>query len=468
MRVAHVKIRNILGISELEFEAGSFNAITGQNGEGKTSVLNAIRAGIGREGDEATLLKKGETDGEIVIVMDDGSSITKKFSETGPPKTTVRGADGGVTSSPGAALKGLTDLVSVNPVDFLRSGKTPADKRQRLAWLLECLPTTVDRARLEEIAGAAANVADTSWAAFDQIEAIFRTIFEDRTNTNRAIREREGSINQLELTLPDDEGEGGSQVIGDPATIEAELAEMDKAHAADLEGVSANLTRYTQESGERVQKITEKAAGDTAAHRAEIDRLQGLIRDIERGRDADIATERDWMRDTAQKAELARARKKEAHTAARQPHVTTLEAIRAGANAVAKAAQTRAHIRTFRDQIDQLEADEKRQTTALDRLQAYKSELLENIPIRGLTVDDGEIYRDGVPFDRLNTAQTVDIAVEIAKLRARSLAVICVDGIENLDTETFEAFREKSIESGLQLFVTRVTDEPFAITTTND
>ena len=41
----------------------------------------------------------------------------------------------------------------------------------------------------------------------------------------------------------------------------------------------------------------------------------------------------------------------------------------------------------------------------------------------------------------------------------------CVDGIELLDSATFDAFRERAIDSGLQLFVSRVSDHDFQVKT---
>ena len=60
LRIAHLKISNILGIDELEFSPAGFNDIRGKNGTGKTSVLEAIKAATGK-GHDATLLRKGET-----------------------------------------------------------------------------------------------------------------------------------------------------------------------------------------------------------------------------------------------------------------------------------------------------------------------------------------------------------------------------------------------------------------------
>lgn len=445
MQISRVKISKILGIDELEFEAGKFNAFTGGNEQGKTSALNAVKAAIGRDGDDATLLRKGAEKGEIVIVFDDGTTITKTVTESGA-KTSVSGGPDGKVSATQTMIKGLTDSLSVNPVDFIRSGDTPGDKRQRLQWLLECLPVKIDQARLEEIAGAAVRVASPSWPAFDQLEAIRKTIFDDRTATNRAIAEKQGSINQLEQTLPDDEP---GRVAGDPATLQTQLEEMDRANAAALTGVSDKLADYERASAERL-------SGITAAATTEIDALKAQIRAREEERDAALAEERKWIAEARTGAETRRSQLRTEHAEARAPHQATLDAIRAGANAIAKAAQTRAHIKEFETGISRLEEDAKRMTRRLDEIQDYKSELLANIPVDGLTVDDGEIYRHGVPFNRLNTAQQVDMAVEIAKLRASRAGIICVDGIESLDNHQYEVFRDKCVASGLQLFVTRV------------
>jgi hypothetical protein len=110
------------------------------------------------------------------------------------------------------------------------------------------------------------------------------------------------------------------------------------------------------------------------------------------------------------------------------------------------------------DESAALKAEAEAATAALEALEAYKSELLHALPIPGLEVRGPEIYFDGVVFDRLNTAKRVEIAVEVAKLRAGTLGLVCVDGIELLDSEAFEAFREQAINSGVQLVVTRVGD----------
>ena len=78
-KIAKIRINNILGIDELEFDAGQFNQISGPNGTGKTSVLEAIKATL-RGGHDATLLRTGAEKGETVLVLDDGTEIAKRVT----------------------------------------------------------------------------------------------------------------------------------------------------------------------------------------------------------------------------------------------------------------------------------------------------------------------------------------------------------------------------------------------------
>jgi hypothetical protein len=167
------------------------------------------------------------------------------------------------------------------------------------------------------------------------------------------------------------------------------------------------------------------------------------------------------------KAQAARAKADDACTAVLQPLGQQLAVIRNDREAAGRRKQTLDTIAALTTELEALKTEAARQTKALEDIDAYKAQLLAGLPIPGVEVIDGEIYRDGVQFDRLNTAQQVDIAVEIAKLRAADLGIVCVDRIECLDAESLAEFKRRSLESGLQLFVTRVSDDDFNIETGN-
>jgi hypothetical protein len=127
--------------------------------------------------------------------------------------------------------------------------------------------------------------------------------------------------------------------------------------------------------------------------------------------------------------------------------------------------KTRELVEQFNNECKDLKEETDKLNNALTGLDNLKAKLLKDLPVKGLEVKDGEIYCENIVFDKLNTAEQVKIAVEVAKLRASELGIICVDGIERLDHDTFNEFRHKAIESGLQMIVTRVGDSELNITT---
>jgi hypothetical protein len=444
MKVSKVRIENILGIQELEFEAGAFNEISGRNGEGKTSALEAIKS-VFAGGHDATLLRNGAEKGEIVLVLDDGTDIKKKVTEKG--QTTVVERDGVRQPNPATTIKMLTDLLSVNPLEFLRA---PAKKRVDV--LLDSLPMTASAERLAEILGRQIDVKASSHA-LETIALLHKEIFDDRTGTNRAVREKESTINQLAATLPD--GPAGTPA-GDAAPLLDHLASLDSARDTQLGRISTKLDSMRETLNLEVEGIR-------ALSQQRIEALRQQIEDETASAAEKIAVEKTAFGDAGRRAAEAREKAIAKHAEDRQGIASQLASIQASQSQAAKHEQTRATIKSMRAEADSLVDDAERQSSALAGLEAYKSELLASLPISGLEVRDGSIFRHGVIFDRLNTAQQVEIAIEIAKKRASELGVICVDGLELLDSRHFAEFKKQVMSSGLQLFVTRVTDGDFEV-----
>lgn len=439
MEIQRIKISNILGIDELEFNAGKFNQISGKNGQGKTSVLEAIKAAT-QGGTDATLLRKGEEKGEIVLVLNDGTEIQKRLTERGA-NLTVTDGDGVKSKRPTDVLKGITDMLSINPVDFLR-----APKKDRVRVLLETMPIVADTQKLEKISGVPVTAAPDAHG-LSVINAVRQQVYDDRTGTNRAVTEKEGTINQLRLAMPD----APAGVSGSEDEIRASIEERTKQRDDLLGRIRGKLDGIKNDANTKIEAARTKLQADIDALKtaaiAEVDKIKAELDD------------------QVSRANAAETKAKESYQAAVSPLEQSLAVIRDNRNAIAKREQTVSTAQKMEEELQDLKDDASRQTQALADIDAYKIELLASLPIQGLEIVDGELFRDGVPFDRLNTAQQVDIAVEIAKMRAGELAICCVDGLELLSSEAFESFKERAIESGLQLFVTRVSDDDFAITT---
>lgn len=441
MHIQHITIKNILGIKDLEFSPEGFTSIEGPNGAGKTSVLEAIKATV-KSGHDATLLRHGEEKGEVVFVLDNGQSITKKVTAAAST-TEVRDADGKKMARPAEAIKALTDMLSVNPVEFLT-----APKKDRVKVLLESMPLEADNDELSKLSGI--NVTSQPGVhALSVIEAVAKQVYDLRTGTNGAVKEKSATINQLRLAMP----EAVEGVEGSEDEIEQQIAAATQERDVMLGKIRAKLDGIKAKAQSDIDALRTKLQAD-------IDALKAAAQEQVDAINADVA-------DNTARANVANEKSAAKFTEVTTPLTSALSVIKANRSAGVKREQTLAMIEQMTEDLEVLKDTAEKQTKALADIEAYKSRLLSSLPIPGLEVRDGEIFRNDLPFDRLNTAQQVEVAVEIAKLRSGELGIMCVDGLELLDSAKFEAFRESAIESGLQLFVTRVGDSEFAINTQN-
>lgn len=439
MKISHIRIENILGIQNLELTPGNtLTEISGDNGLGKTSILEAIKA-ASQGGHDATLLRKGADKGEIVLVLDNGTELHKRVTASKSTLDLIK--DSKKVTRASDTIKGLTDLLSVNPVDFLT-----APKKERVKVLLEAMPISVDPQKLSDITGIPVD-AQPHVDGLGLIELVRQQVYDDRTGTNRAIKEKDATINQLKLAMPD--APGG--IEGNEDELRAQCAEAQDIMRAEWKRIDDKLTSVRQTSASTVQRLKDDAQA----------RIDAIRADCQTAIDAEKAA----LADTETKAARVRQRATDTCTATMQPLNSALQAIVADRNAAAKRQVTLETLAKMEEELEWLNEDEVRQSGAITAIDQYKSDLLNSLPIPGLEVRDGEVFRHGITFDRLNTAQQVEIAIEIARLRAGDLAICCVDRFECLSPAALEEFKKRAQESNLQLFVTRVDSGDLTIRT---
>lgn len=413
MQIKQIKISNILGIDELEFSAGNYVEVSGANGTGKTSVLEAVKAAL-KGGNDATLIRNGSDKGEIVIEFDNGMLLQKNVASKSNLKLSA--PDGSTIQKPQSQLDMLYDLLSVNPVEFLT-----APKKERTRALLESLPISLSIDEINEVMkGYASNLPiKIEGHALEIMDSLQETIYGERRELNRTVKEKGNTITQLRESLV--------EVDFDTKTIDAKIKELEQKQEAR----SANRDKYK----EKIEKeLQEKIA--------ELDRLK-----IE-------ATEQ-----ARQNIELMNAKYYEAYLPAQEELTSLKEKIRM----VGGIEKTRELISQYENERLEIENNSNELSEALSRLEAVKLNKLQNLPIKGLEIKEGEIYKDGVVFDRLNTAEQIKVAVEVAKLRAGELKLVCVDGLERFDQKTYDMFKKAMQKSGLQAIVTRVSNEDLTI-----
>lgn len=408
MKINKIKINNILGIENFEFHPSKFTLIEGKNGSGKTSILEAIKT-VFKGGSDATLIKNGSEKGEIVFVLnaDNGTDImVTKTIKGGSSSLSMIDSNGNKINKPKDFLDTLSDMVSVNPISFLT-----ADKKERTKILLELLPSEI--LDFEKLNGILKEnklqnlIINYNESALEILDKYHNAVFSERTSLNRSIKDKIASKSQLSESLV--------EVAGDEIQIKDKLNELetkqqklndlklDKEQQV-LQWYQSEINRINEEKENKLNLIKEKFELNVGPVKTEIIQLNEQLK------------------------------------------------------LTSSFAKTKELINQFSNEIANLEKDTNKLTESITEINEIKKEILDNLPFDNLQVREGEIYKNEIPFDRLNEAEKVKIAVQIAQYKAGELGIICVDGIERLDTNTFENFKNQALEKDLQLIVTKVSD----------
>lgn len=493
LRVVSVTVKDVLGATELTIVPGQITAIEGSNGTGKSTALQAIQAGLGG-GNLVRLARIGaegeEINPEVHLLIEGSGNEAYMVDRTGD-KVRVRGRVGDTAAfedvpKPQAWLNSLYDGACSNPVRFL----TAADK-DRAVLLLEALPLKLDPLDLLRKMGLQASELPPMPTGIHPLEAlaiIRDSVFRTRTGVNRDQKGKASAAEQTRRNAPAALPEDPTQEI---ATLQAERARLAGELAADKEridsrhreAIQAAQTKHDLVEQETKAAFTQAVRGKRAAHEARAASLRAAVeKQIEEMR-ASVELEVEALRATSETSldvcdKVNEAAARDADEAQRLAYVA-LEERRAQASVLSEQLvdlQARAEMASKgkalleqADQFDQealdLETEGNRLTGALDALDTYRRRMAEDLPITGLSIEDKVIRVNGVPFEQLNTAQRVKIAVQVASLRAKGhrLKVVFVDGAEALDQEHFDALVSELKEQGLQAFVARVANQEMAV-----
>ena len=409
MKVSLIRLRNILGLESFEIlKPGKLTVISGANETGKTSAIEGIKAILAGGAHDATLLRNGATEGEAVLLLDDGTEIRKKVGvETSA--LTVTHPDLGKIGAGVGYLKAHFDALSFNPAEFLT-----AKPERRAEILIESVPMTISSSDLPrglaQFDGIVKRVArvDFSRHALKVLDEVRSLAYDERTGVNRVAKNSETTAAQIRRTIPVD-FTGGQAPREEREAAIAEKAALVAKGKAEIAGVDEWLARKIEEL------------------RADAEAQKDKIREIYR-HPLDEATKR---------VAVAEERAESADRLA-------------GSVTMAEEHEKTAEIS---------KGQSERLTAAIEELDRMKLGLLEKLPFSGVEIRDGDIYVEGVPFDRLNTATKVKIIVSLARHRAGDVPFVVFDGLEVLDPKTFKAFRDRITKEEIQVIATRVADE---------
>ncbi|UIS74656.1 ATPase [Morganella phage Mecenats66] len=441
LSVTHIRISSILGTESLDISPGKITEMSGRNESGKTSVLEAIKS-ITSGSHDVSLLRNGSDKGEIFLELSDGTSI-KKTVTNDKTNLEVRDAKGKKVPRAASFITQLIDAISVNPIEFVT-----ARSKDRAKIMLETMPLQIDIEEVKRRVGFDIELKGDP-NSIEVVDEAIKIVYDERTGTNRAIKEKDSTINQIKNALPPvPENMDGKTAMGEAEIrqqIEANekaLADEQKSIAARKEELRAGAEKKKAELRTELQKQIDELKEKATEQAAAIDKA--LNEHLEKGNQREL-----WFVNDCTKKN--------------DPLKTSLALIVSNRELFAKREANVKTIKEMEKEAAQLQRDAEKQTEAIQSLNDYKTQLLESMPIKGLSVVNGDIFYNGVIFDRLNTQKQVELAIEIALLRAKDLGIMCVDGLELMDTEKYTLLTDKLREHDIQFFTTRVNDGDFQI-----
>lgn len=199
MKISKIQIKNLFGIKEQTLDGKSVE-VTGSNGMGKTSILDAIRYALTNNSERDYIVKKGEVEGEILIETDTGLSINRKKRTQSSDYKSIKQNEKEV-NSPETFLKDIFTPMQLDPVAF-----TQMSKQEQNRIILDLIEFDWDLNWIKEQFGEIPSGVDYTQnilEVLNQIQAEDGEYYKARQNINRDIRNNRAFISDIAEGLPE-------------------------------------------------------------------------------------------------------------------------------------------------------------------------------------------------------------------------------------------------------------------------
>jgi len=468
MNITRLKITNLFGLKEYDKD-GTSRELTGTNGAGKTSVLDAIRFALTNKSNREYIVRNGETEGEVLIETSNGLTINRKARTNQTDYKSVK-KDGKEVPSPEAFLRDIFTELQLDPVKFMLM-----DKRNQNSIILDMIEYDWNLNTIKEWFGELVpdiNYEQNILSILNDIQSEKGHYFTTRQDINRDARNKKAFVEEIAAEIPEGyqaekwKNKNISELYTEIETIRHENDTIEKAirmvenrdnkvrkFEADKEISTAAVERELTATNNRLEKDIASLENQIKAYKVE---LEGLA--------AKKADKLEIINQTY-KANIA---KYDAEVAEYEVYTTQevrdLTPLLEEAKTVEK---MKSHLNEFsrmvsiQSEIEKLQEQSESLTRKIEKARTLPGEILETatIPIKGLTVKNGMPLINGLPISNLSDGEVLDLCIDITVQKPNALQIVLIDGVEKLSTENRNRLYSKCKEKGLQFIATRTTDE---------
>ena len=201
MKISKLKIKNTYGISQFEL-GGESVELTGSNGTGKSSVIDAIRLALTNNSKRKYIVKKGENEASVYVELDDGTTINRKKRTDKSDYKSIKDENGNEISSPETFLKDIFTPLQLEPVEFLEMSEQEQNRillnlikfdRDKREFITEKFGENIDWV----------NYNDSILEILNQIQSKDGVYYQNREEINRNARNSQAIVNDIAKDIPE-------------------------------------------------------------------------------------------------------------------------------------------------------------------------------------------------------------------------------------------------------------------------
>jgi DNA repair exonuclease SbcCD ATPase subunit len=385
---------------------GNVVEISGANGQGKSSVLDAIAMALGGANEAPTMpIRRGAEKAKIVLQLDN-LKVIRTFTKSGSTLI-VETADGARFQSPQAILDKLTGKITFDPLAFIRL------KRDEQAKVLR-------------------DLVGLDFTAQDYER---RQLYDARTVLNAAVKKAQAVAEAMPFHKDAPEAEP------DTAALLTEIEEANRRNKA-FDDEESQIARMADQAVEW--------RNTAASWREEIVRLEAALVEA-RAAEKNATDEAQNTIAALEDLKLAHASTDKVDEAPIRQRIKDAELVR---SQVRQNWERAAALKAVEDQ----KAGAFDLTLKIDALDKAKNDALAatKFPLEGLSFSETGVVFDGIPFDQVNTAEQLRVSVAIAAAMNPKLKVMLIRHGNDLDAESFAQLGVLAAEHGLQVWIERI------------
>jgi len=409
-RIVRLQARNVKRIKAIDITPDGTGVIivAGNNGEGKTSALDAIMWALaGKDAVAKEPIRRGQ--GKAVATVDCGDFIASRILTPTGQKLELKAANGEKISQPQTFLDRILGRLSFDPLKFAgMSG------RDRVATLLNLIPGL--EGKLDEIATAR------------------DTLYDDRRAVNHQVRNLTGQLEEM------------------------------KAPEADWPTEMVSTKMLLEEKNRLQLIITDNNEKRRSLENAETQRQAAIanVAELERQLNEARAALGGWSKKVGKmKAEVERLV---------DPDISEIDAQIAAASDHNQKATNRAAYENIQRVLAAEKEKAENLTNQITAIEKQKEAILEDadFPVKGLSFADGDVMFNAILFDQLASSEQLRVSLAMAMATNPALRVIRITDGSLLDDKSMEIVRQMAEQHDYQVWIECVGDRADATVVIED